>query len=192
MDVGPSRPSVGGVRREGGHAAGRSRECECSEILIQSRVSGIDSSERYPPHPQPPLPRWGEGSHGDMAWFALSVPSASTRSELRFLMRSGRRWIAELPSRDSAITSRCSLLRSSAKVSDTTTWKRVAVTIPATTDTGQRDPSSLMTSNRLASNCLMIAHRRRSIDFLLPSRRHSRLRFATRRRTPILLRRFDC
>ena len=34
---------------------------KASEILIHSRVSGVDLVERYPPHPPAPLPRWGEG-----------------------------------------------------------------------------------------------------------------------------------
>ena len=51
MDLGPPRPSAGEVsgERANGH-------------LIQSRVSGVDPAERYPPHPPAPLPRWGEGS----------------------------------------------------------------------------------------------------------------------------------
>jgi hypothetical protein len=49
-----------GVGYRGERTACVSRER--SEMPIQSRVSGVDSAERYPPHPPAPLPRGGEGS----------------------------------------------------------------------------------------------------------------------------------
>ena len=52
IDFGPPRPSVG----EGLGVRGRVHSwsfSQCSKIFIQSRVSGVDLAERYPPHPQP-------------------------------------------------------------------------------------------------------------------------------------------
>jgi hypothetical protein len=48
------------ARGEGVNADWSSRECLAT--LIQNQASGVDPAEMTPPHPQTPLPRWGEGS----------------------------------------------------------------------------------------------------------------------------------
>ena len=53
IDFGPPRPSAGeglGVR---GRVHGGSFS-QCSKILIQNQVSGLNLPERYPPHPPAP------------------------------------------------------------------------------------------------------------------------------------------
>ena len=52
-------------RGRGARDEGASTSLELSGILrLASRgeFRGVDSAERYPPHPPAPLPRWGEGS----------------------------------------------------------------------------------------------------------------------------------
>ena len=56
----PLAPRGRGVRGEGASTQ-LDVLTSASETLIQSRVSGVDSAERYPPHPPAPLPRWGRG-----------------------------------------------------------------------------------------------------------------------------------